>query len=152
MFTFEGRIIWLRFQHVVGGCSQMWFWWGWVDLNTNALISGFTIWDDSTNFMNTGGKGCVAAACSSPHLWFRHVKVFSLDKWSKKRLTSICLTPVSPSHLLKRCLLKNYIKYWSDLRTKCCANIQMVHTLTDAVVHVSTCRTVPAYMNIRIDK
>lgn len=47
-------------------------WCGWVDLNTNTLIISFIKEDDSAYFLHRSRQGLVVAACSCPHLWFRH--------------------------------------------------------------------------------
>lgn len=47
-------------------------WCDWVDLNTDALIISFIKDDDSAHSLHSGRQGLVVAACSCPHLWFRH--------------------------------------------------------------------------------
>lgn len=55
------------FEPVAGGCSSYvepveHRWCGWVDLNTNALITGFTKQHDSTHSVHKSRQGLVAAA------------------------------------------------------------------------------------------
>lgn len=57
---FERQVMREGFKPVVGGCSSNMkqgnnHWCGWVDLNTSALISGFTKQDDSTHSVQKAG-------------------------------------------------------------------------------------------------
>lgn len=62
MVTLVRQMMWEGFKPVVGGCSsnvkqgKEHHWCGWVDLNTNALITGLTKHDDSDQSVKKAGR------------------------------------------------------------------------------------------------